>query len=74
MKNAFIAYERHSQDGKLFLDADGCQYLKPHTHVLLAGKEFANQGEAVTVIRDHNIANPTNPFKGELILLNVISF
>ena len=74
MKNAFIAYERHSQNGKLFTDADGCQYLKPHTHALLAGKEFANPGEAVTVIRDHNIANPTSPFKGELILLNVISF
>lgn len=74
MKYAFIAYERHTQGGKLFADGDGCHYLKPHSHPLLAGKEFANQGECVTVIRDHNIANPADQFKGEVILLPVLTF
>ena len=74
MKNAFVAYERHTQGGKVFADADGCHYLRPHSNKLLQGKEFANPGECITLIRDHNIANPSDQFTGELILLNVITF
>lgn len=86
MKNAFIAFELHRDaDGKVMTDDDGACYLKPHTHPLLAGKEFCNQGEAVQLIRDYNAPkqDPGNPsvmvspkerFAGELIVLNVLTF
>lgn len=81
MKNAFIAVERFKKDGELFTDAEGCFYLQPHSHPMLAGREFANPGEAIQAIRDNNnrAVNPNamlsaKPFTGELILLNIITF
>jgi hypothetical protein len=74
MKRVYVAYERFAQGGKVFTDGDGCNYLKPHTHSLLAGKEFCNTTEALTVIHDHNNANPRDKFQGEVIFLEVFSF
>jgi hypothetical protein len=85
MKNAFVPFELHRQeDGTLFTDADGCSYLRPHSHPLLKGKEFCHQGEVVTLIRDNNILAAqideltgkakATPFRGEFVLLNVVTF
>lgn len=85
MTNAFIAFERHRKDGAVYLDQDGACYLQPHTHPLLKDKVFCNQAEVIQSIRDYNspkadpmnpavMVIPENPFKGEFILLNVISF
>lgn len=78
MTNEFIAFERHRKSGKVFTDEDGCTYLQPHSHDLLKGKSFANPGEAFQLIHDHNNAVAADrrgePFKGEVILLNVVTF
>lgn len=74
MKNVFVPHERHTESGKLFTDAEGCSYLKPHSHDLLKGKEFANPAEMAMLIADHNNANPQNKFTGEVILLNILTY
>jgi hypothetical protein len=74
MKRVYIAFERFAQDGQVFTDPDGCSYLRPHSHPLLAGKEFCNPTEAVQLISDYNIENPKNRFKGEVIFQEVIIY
>jgi hypothetical protein len=86
MKNAFVAFElNRDAAGKLMTDADGCCSLKPHTHKLLAGKEFCHQGEVIQAIRDYNapkqdpgnpsvMVSPSDRFIGEVIVLNVLTF
>jgi hypothetical protein len=75
MKRAFVVFERHiAADGKLFTDGDGCVYIKPHSHPVFAGKEFCNDLEVLQAVQDHN-SNPKNePFKGEYIVLPIITF
>lgn len=85
-KNYFIAVEPlKGKDGKWFTDDDGAVYFAPHSHPLLAGKEFANQIELVQLIADHNRPKPDvndpsvmvsqpKPFHGEVILFNVLTF
>lgn len=79
MTNEFVPVERHRQGGKVFSDADGCFYLRPHSHPLLKGKTFANTGEMLVLITDHNNSldvrsGNVKPFTGEVILLNVLTF
>jgi hypothetical protein len=75
MKRVFVCFEQHlDKNGKPFVDDDGCTYLKPHSNPLLAGREFANVTEILTVIIDHNNANPTKKFVGEFIPLEKYSF
>ena len=68
MKRVFVCFEQHTdKNGKPFLDDDGCTYVKPHTHALLANREFVNITEILQTILDNN-NNPANkPFKGEFI-------
>jgi len=75
MKRAFTCFEFHRQsDGKLTLDDDGASYVRPHTHPLLAGKEFVNETEILQAIQDHNAAHPSSPFKGEILVFPVLTF
>jgi len=71
LKNAFIAVTRMKQDGKLYKDSDGAMYLVDHDHEALAGKEFCNTQESIQAVADYN-EKSKEPFKGEIILLNVI--
>lgn len=79
-----------NDDGTLFRDQDGCSYLKVQTHPLFVDekgepKDFCNVTEVVQLIQDNNApkqdkANPSvmvaasNPFRGEILVLNVIEF
>jgi hypothetical protein len=74
MTSAFIAVERFRKAEKLFKDADGCHYFKDNEHPALKGKEFANVHEAMQTIADYNSLKGVEPFKGEVILLNVLTF
>jgi hypothetical protein len=74
MKRALIPFQRHYVDGKLFLDAEGCFYIKPATHPALAGQEFANFTEAMQHLSDYNRENPQQKFEGEIILQEVIHY
>jgi len=71
LKNSFIAVSRLKQDNKVYKDQDGAMYLVDSTHEALAGKEFCNTQEALQAIEDFN-QKSKEPFKGELILLNII--
>jgi len=71
LKNSFVAVSRMKQDGKTYKDSDGAMYLVDSEHEALAGKEFCNIQEALQAIEDFN-QKSKEPFKGELILLNVI--
>jgi hypothetical protein len=79
MTSAFVAFERHTTSkGDLFTDADGCQYLKAKAHPLFVNadgsqKVFCNAMEVIQAVQDLN-AKGKEPFTGEIILLNVITF
>jgi hypothetical protein len=74
MKRALVPFQRHYVDGKLFLDAEGCFYIKPATHPALAGRQFANFTEAMQHLSDFNREHPRGKFEGELILQEVFHY
>ena len=74
IKNTFKAVKRLEAGGKTFKDDDGAFYLVDHDHPALAGKDFVNPNELATILNDYNQANPKDPFTGEIILLNIITY
>lgn len=80
MKRSFIPVcFLRDEEGAAFTDEDGANYLVPCEHEPLAGKEFVNEIEAIQTIRDWE-ADQTRAegrrvvFKGEVILLQVLTF
>jgi hypothetical protein len=74
MKRVFQCFQRHTVEGKVFTDADGCVYQKPHPHPVLAGKEFASPSEISVAINDYKNQTPVKdqvPF-GEIIVHEII--
>lgn len=81
MKRVFVCFEQHRDaSGKLTVDAEGATYLRPHTHPLLKGKEFATDREIFETINDNDNAADAkgraanDAFKGEVIILQVLTF
>jgi hypothetical protein len=75
MKRSFIPYQLHrDKSGEVYRDADGCAYLKQHSHVILKGREFCNTTEAVQAIVDNNNTPGTQKFSGEVILIETLTF
>jgi hypothetical protein len=74
ISNSFKAVKRLQAEGKTFKDDDGAFYLVDHDHPAIAGREFVNPNEMATAIKDYNTANPKQPFQGEIILLNIITY
>lgn len=74
VKNVLVPVSRlKDANGATFKDGEGAMYLVDNSHEALAGKEFANSIEAMQCIQDYN-ARSKDPFTGELILINVITF
>lgn len=74
VKNSYIPVSRlKTETGEVYKDQEQALYFADHEHEALAGKEFCNIQEAYQAIQDYN-AKAKEPFKGELILLNVIQF